>query len=312
MLQAIDLAVEFDRLRGPLFEGLRLSVSPGERVVLVGPNGCGKSTLLRVLAGQIEPTHGHVRLSSGNRVALLDQELPESGTLFDHLGDDPPLLKTLHRLGVSVALLDREAATLSPGERMRALLARTLADEPDILLLDEPTNHLDAPARAWLADFLLKAREGVLVVTHDRAFADEIADRTLEVGPRGIVEVAGGYSDLIDEKKRRFNSDMEKYEGTRQEARRLKNATEQSLQKAAEVTRAPVGQKIVRGSKPFYAAKQAAMDKRAKAIRKRVDFLPEAEKPHAADRLRLVLPTAPLRSAFALQARGLTVRYGER
>ena len=175
MLQAIDLAVEFDRLRGPLFEGLSIHVSPGERVALVGPNGCGKSTLLRVLAGQLSPTQGHVRLSAGDAVALLDQELPDTGILFDHLGDDPALRRAMHRLGVPAAMLDREAASLSPGERMRALLARTLADEPDILLLDEPTNHLDAPARAWLAGFLRNAREGVLVVTHDRAFADEVA-----------------------------------------------------------------------------------------------------------------------------------------
>ncbi|RYG44335.1 ABC-F family ATP-binding cassette domain-containing protein [bacterium] len=312
MLQAIDLAVEFDRLRGPLFEGLRLSVSPGERVALVGPNGCGKSTLLRVLAGRMEPSHGHVRLSGGEHVAMLDQELPEDGTLFDHLGDDPALRRSLHRLGIPLPLLDRETATLSPGERMRALLARTLAEEPDILLLDEPTNHLDAPARVWLAEFLKNAREGVLIVTHDRAFADEVADRTLEIGPRGIVEVTGGYSDLIEEKQRRFSSDMERYENAKGEARRLKSAAEQTYQKAAEVTRAPVGQRIVRGSKPYYAAVQASMDKRAKAMRKRVDFVPEVEKPHVADRLRIVLPTAPLRSAYALQVRGLTKRYGER
>lgn len=312
MLQAIDVAVEFDRLRGPVFEGLYLSVAKGERVALVGPNGGGKSTLLRVLAGRIEPAKGSVRLTGGETVAMLDQELPGEGLLIDAVGDDPALRRAMHRLKVPGNLLTRDSASLSPGERMRALLARTLADEPDILLLDEPTNHLDAPAREWLEDFLQRAKEGVLVVTHDRAFADAVADRTYELSGGGLVEVAGGYSALLEEKERRFNVDMAQYERNRHEARRLKNAAEQVYQKAAKMTEAPKGQQNVRISAPFYAAKQKSMDKRAKAMRTRVTHIPEADKPFAGDSLRIELPTAPLRDAYALQARGLTKSYGDR
>lgn len=312
MLQAIDVAVEFDRLRGSVFAGLHIAIAKGECVALVGPNGCGKSTLLQVLAGRLVPTSGSVRLAKGETVAMLDQELPQTGLLVDATGDEPLLRRAFHRLGVSPDLLYREAASLSPGERMRALLARTLAEEPDILLLDEPTNHLDAPARDWLEGFLKGAKVGVLVVTHDRAFADAVADRTLELSGGRLVEVAGGYSALLEEKARRFATDMGRYEQARTETRRLKHAAELTYQKAAKMTEAPKGQQNVRISAPYYAAKQKSMDKRAKAIRTRVQQIPEAEKPFAGDSLRMELPTAPLRSAYALQARGLTKAYGGR
>ncbi|HBG29355.1 MAG TPA: ABC transporter ATP-binding protein, partial [Gammaproteobacteria bacterium] len=146
------------RLGGPmLLNQASLTVNPGERLALLGRNGAGKSSLLRLIAGTLTPDAGHCRLQSGARATLLAQEVPTEWTgtvaavieaLFAaaHGADAPPTPpwhteRWLSELGVDPAA---DFAALSGGMKRRALLARALADEPDLLLLDEPTNHLDA------------------------------------------------------------------------------------------------------------------------------------------------------------------------
>jgi ATPase subunit of ABC transporter with duplicated ATPase domains len=148
---------------------------------LVGENGAGKTTLLRLLAGELAPTAGRVRLEpEGARVVLCAQTVHEPGgeVLSLASAEEGPARRLRDRLRLEPAALGRWGS-LSPGERKRWQVGAALRAEPEVLLLDEPTNHLDAGARQLLAG-ALRAFPGVgVLVSHDRALLEALAARTL-------------------------------------------------------------------------------------------------------------------------------------
>ena len=171
----------------PLFEGIDLSIGRGDKACLVGRNGSGKSTLMKVVAGIIQPDGGERFVQPGARIAYLPQEPDFNGvaTVHDYVTAGLPADERdeLHKVD---AVLDRlqvpghlDPASLSGGEARRAALARTLVGSPDVMLLDEPTNHLDLPTIEWLEEELLSYRGGLLLISHDRAFLNRLARRTL-------------------------------------------------------------------------------------------------------------------------------------
>ncbi len=195
---------------------------------------------------------------------------------------------------------------------MRAELADLLAEEPDLLLLDEPTNHLDLPARDWLVRFVRESPEAILFVTHDRDFADEVADRTLHLERGALKAYAGGYSALREAQGQERERQRSAYEGAKAETRRLKIAADKQVQRAADVTKKPTGRTYDPKFKAYYSGVEARMDKRAAAMKSRASQIEEPDKPFEPDVVWLVLPTTPLRGASALEARGLTKRFGAR
>ena len=168
-----------------VLDGADLSVTPGDRLCLVGRNGSGKSTLLKIAAGLAEPDGGTRFVQPGATVRYLAQE-PDLGghaTTRDYVeaglleGYDPN--QAFYLLG-NLGLSGLEApATLSGGEARRAARARVLAPRPDILLLDEPTNHLDLPAIEWLEGELKAMRGALVLISHDRRFLESLSRATL-------------------------------------------------------------------------------------------------------------------------------------
>jgi ATPase subunit of ABC transporter with duplicated ATPase domains len=208
------LGAEGIRLEYPtqiVFESVTLGVNDGARIGIVGRNGDGKSSLLGLLTGRVRPDAGRVTRRSGLRVGELSQADtldPDHSVGWTLVGEQPehqwagdPRVRDVVGGLVSDIDWDATVSTLSGGQRRRVQLARLLIGEWDVIALDEPTNHLDIEGITWLAAHLRErwARNtgGLLVVTHDRWFLDEVATATWEVHD-GIVEpFEGGYAAYV-------------------------------------------------------------------------------------------------------------------
>jgi ATP-binding cassette subfamily F protein uup len=182
----------------PLFAGLSLTITEGDRLGVVGINGTGKSTLLRVIAGVTPPEEGTVRRGRGVRVAFLEQNpvLP-AGTVRQAVGPGWEAAAILDRIGMG-PLAGSDVATLSGGEAKRVALARALVAEVDLLVLDEPTNHIDIGAISWLEDRLASFPGGLVVVTHDRHVLDRVTTRMIELDRGSSYVYDGGYASYLE------------------------------------------------------------------------------------------------------------------
>jgi ABC transport system ATP-binding/permease protein len=203
-----------------VLESTTVGVSDGDRIGIVGRNGDGKSSLLDLLTGQVRPDAGRVTQRSGLRVGalsqadILDAESAVGWTLVgdraDHEWAGDPRIRDVVSGLVSDIGWDAVIGTLSGGQRRRVQLAALLVGEWDVIALDEPTNHLDIEGITWLAAHLRQrwARNtgGLLLVTHDRWFLDEVATVTWEVHD-GIVEpFDGGYAAYVLQRVERDRS----------------------------------------------------------------------------------------------------------
>ena len=194
-----------------VFESVTLGVNDGARIGIVGRNGDGKSSLLGLLTGQLRPDSGRVTQRGGLRVSALSQadNLDPSHTVgwilvgdqAEHQWAGDARVRDVVGGLVSDIAWEATVGTLSGGQRRRVQLAKLLVGEWDVIALDEPTNHLDIQGITWLATHLKQRwprnTGGLLVVTHDRWFLDEVANTTWEVHD-GIVEpFEGGYAAYV-------------------------------------------------------------------------------------------------------------------
>jgi ATPase subunit of ABC transporter with duplicated ATPase domains len=218
LLGAEKIRLSFATTR--VFENLTIGVQDGDRIGIVGRNGDGKSTLLKLFARIQEPDSGQITKRGDVRIGILDQFdqfLPSETISHVVVGDTPEhewagnsKIRDIFQGLLKDFDFNQKVSELSGGQRRRVALAALLAQEWDILMLDEPTNHLDIEGVAWLAQHLKtrwgKATGGLLVVTHDRWFLDEVCNLTWEVHD-GIVEIYdGGYAAYILERNERARS----------------------------------------------------------------------------------------------------------
>ncbi|TWT42862.1 ATP-binding cassette domain-containing protein [Botrimarina hoheduenensis] len=194
----------------PVFTGLTTTLMRGDKVGVIGPNGAGKTTLLRVLLGELPPTAGSIRLGTNLQLAYFDQlrdQLDDSLTAEQEVADGYDTVKiggvSRHIIGYLGDFLftpDRSRTpigSLSGGERNRLLLAKLFAKPANIIVLDEPTNDLDAETLELLEERLIDYQGTLLIVSHDRAFLNNVVTSTLVFEPGGVREYFGGYDDWV-------------------------------------------------------------------------------------------------------------------
>ena len=194
-----------------VFESTTIGVNDGDRIGIVGRNGDGKSSLLGLLTGQVRPDAGRVTRRSGLRVGALSQAEtldPDATVGWTLVGarpehewaGDPRIRDVVGGLVADMAW-DATIGTLSGGQRRRVQLATLLVGDWDVIAMDEPTNHLDIEGITWLAAHLRQrwARNtgGLLLVTHDRWFLDEVATATWEVHDGIVKPLEGGYAPYV-------------------------------------------------------------------------------------------------------------------
>ena len=194
-----------------VFDSVTLGINEGDRIGIVGRNGDGKSSLLAILAGVLEPDSGRVTVRGGVRIGVLTQQdmLDDDDTVSNAVVGDRPEYEwagDARIRDVISGLLrdigwDARIGDLSGGQRRRVALAHLLSGDHDVIFLDEPTNHLDVEAIAWLASHVKRRwpanAGGLLIVTHDRWFLDEVANFTWEVHDRIVEPFEGGYAAYI-------------------------------------------------------------------------------------------------------------------
>ncbi len=187
----------------------------GDKVGIIGPNGAGKTTLLKILLGELEPQQGVIRHGTKMEVAYLDQhraQLDDEKTVQDNVANDSDYVTVngnrRHVIGyLQDFLFTPERArspvkVLSGGERNRLLLARIFTKPSNVLVLDEPTNDLDIETLDLLEELLMDYTGTVLLVSHDRAFLNNVATSTLVFEGEGRVnEYVGGYDDWLWQRK---------------------------------------------------------------------------------------------------------------
>ncbi|MBB3048516.1 ATP-binding cassette subfamily F protein uup [Litorivivens lipolytica] len=208
-----------------LIDRLDLTVSRGDKLALIGPNGVGKTTLLRLIVGELSPNEGSVRQGSKQQIAYFDQMrsvLDDNKSVVDVVGQGRESLtingKQKHIISyLADFLFTAERArsqirVLSGGERARVILALLFSQPANILILDEPTNDLDMETLELLEELLTEFDGTVLLVSHDRAFVDNVASACLLFEGNGRIDnFVGGYSDIPARKlKAAFATEQEK------------------------------------------------------------------------------------------------------
>jgi ATP-binding cassette subfamily F protein uup len=195
----------------PIVRDFSLRIRRGDRIGLIGPNGAGKTTLLKLLLGELAPDHGRVRLGTKLEVAYFDQlrmqlaldqtvieNVAEGSEFFELGGERRHVLGYLQEFLFSPERARAKVATLSGGERSRLLLARLFAQPANLLVLDEPTNDLDIETLELLEERLLEFSGTILLVSHDRAFVDNVVTSTLAFEGEGrVYEYVGGYTEWL-------------------------------------------------------------------------------------------------------------------
>jgi len=211
MLVVKTTNVNFNYGNTPIITDLSTTIMKGDRVGILGPNGSGKTTLLRILLGELQPISGNIRLGTNLQISYFDQlreQLDENKTVLENVSKDNDFVtingKKRHIIGYLQDFLfspdqaHSYVSLLSGGERNRLLLARLFTRPSNLLVFDEPTNDLDMETLELLEDYLVKYTGTILLVSHDRAFINNVVTSTLVFEGDGVAkEYIGDYDDWM-------------------------------------------------------------------------------------------------------------------
>jgi ATP-binding cassette subfamily F protein uup len=233
VIEATNVSYAYNNV--PVIRDFSTTILRGDKIGIIGPNGSGKTTLLKILLGELKAQKGTIKHGTNLEVAYLDQhraQLDDEKTVQDNVanGSDHVTVdgNTRHVIGYLQDFLFAPARARSPvkvlsgGERNRLLLAKLFTQPSNVLVLDEPTNDLDIETLDLLEELLSDYRGTVLLVSHDRAFINDVVTSTLVLEGEGRVsEYVGGYDDWLLQSRRRTaeTAAFEKTEGKKEPAR---------------------------------------------------------------------------------------------
>ena len=236
MVSIDNIYVEFSSR--PLLTGVSFVINPRDRIALVGKNGAGKTTLLRIIAGEANPTSGCVSRPKEMVIGYLPQTLQTPQALqtsqtiqaiIDATGD-PQERAEMDRMFMGLGFkrpdFDKPLSTFSGGWRMRIELAKILQKKPDLLLLDEPTNHMDIGSIRWLEQYIQTQAKAVLLVSHDRAFINNITNRTVEITCGRINDYKVKYDEYVKLRDERREQQIRAYQNQQKEIADIKEFVE--------------------------------------------------------------------------------------
>jgi len=199
-----------------IIAGFSTTIMRGDRIAIIGPNGSGKTTLIKLLLGELQPDSGSVELGTQLDIAYFDQlrnQLNEELSVIDNVAEGSTRItigeQTKHVIGYLQDFMftpDRAqmpVKALSGGERNRLLLAKLFTRPANILVMDEPTNDLDVETLELLEELLLKFKGTLIIVSHDRAFLNNVVTSTLIIEDNGVVdEYVGNYDETMSQRTR--------------------------------------------------------------------------------------------------------------
>lgn len=237
-----------------LFEEVTITINRDDRLGLVGPNGAGKSTLFKLILEEDEPDDGIITRQRGATVGFLPQESAPVGeeTVLElatgHLHGsewgviDGNAVADAKRILKGLAFRDsdfnRPARELSGGWVMRAHLARLLVQQPDLLMLDEPTNHLDLETLLWFQEYLRDYPGGVVLISHDREFLNQLVTGILELRAGKLFSYYGNYDDYLAHRAAQQEQQLAAFKNQQREIARLQEFADRFRAKASKAAQA--------------------------------------------------------------------------
>jgi ABC transport system ATP-binding/permease protein len=206
------LGVSHGYTDNPLIKDFSINIMRGDHIGFIGPNGTGKTTLLKILLGKLKPDHGNVKTGTKIEIAYFDQlreQLNLEKTVQENLaagsdfveinGRNVHVISYLQDFLFSPDRIRQPVKSLSGGEQNRLILARLFSKPANVLVLDEPTNDLDMETLELLEEILLKFEGTLLLVSHDRAFLDNVVTSSIVFEGNAVVNhYVGGYQDWVD------------------------------------------------------------------------------------------------------------------
>lgn len=229
-----------------LFLGANLLVERGDRIAFLGPNGAGKSTLLRLIMGMEPADEGIVEIGKHNvlpgyfeqnQAEALDLERTVMETIHDEVPDwkNEEVRTLLGKFLFSGETVFKQVKALSGGEKARLALAKMLLRPANLLILDEPTNHLDIPAKEMLEEAIQNYDGSVIIVSHDRYFISQVANKIVEIRDGELVVYNGDYHYYLDKVEEEKEKERKRIEAEQKAAKQAEKKQKQQQKKKAGV-----------------------------------------------------------------------------
>ena len=278
-------------------------VNPHKKIGLISqipqfPEGYRVEDVLRTAYAAVSSAKRKMEeLEHAMAVGATEEQLREYDALVNRFQSgggyemDVEIDKICNGLGISAAQRQQEFDRLSGGEKTRVNLARLLLEKTDILLLDEPTNHLDLNSVEWLESYIKAFKGTVLVISHDRYFIDQVAQRVIEIVDGHAEFYSGNYSFYMDEKQARFDLQMKQYE---QEQAKLKQ----------------LGYTVERMK--GWGINNRAMYRRAMSIQHRMERIKKTEKPKTEKTMKATFGEKDFSGDMVFKVKNLSKAFGER